>query len=980
VFVPTDTQLYRLSLRKGLLVEDTYPRNGREWDESEGPGNVLVTGEHVVITDRDSVDVYTDMTLARAKLDAEEAAAKDDPEPRLHYAEVMFAAGQSQTSLQKLDEAATLLGGMQSMRPGLNRQRLFNDSLTFAQKLAREQRGESIEAAIRFFDVSASAADLASEQVQYRLSRARFVRQNVQEDSFVTAVRLYQEILTRPDLRTVGVVPDDTQQQAAAPAPAPQPQPWTAAAATSNDARTAVQAAVEAENQIAEVMRSHPEAYAPIEQQAVAAIETALANKDADQLLAIAQTYPNASVAPKAMLQAAESYEHDGNARQAAHVLRQIYRKYGGNNADRGQIIEAMVRNYLALPGGFDIAIARLQRARNSSDKLSRPLVLPDGTKLENLTFGDTVAKLKAARPQEAGPALADVHVPFYPQLTLDEREAGKVPDKPLMLGAADRHPIVINDVAALVQPPPELRDATRPDRIVAQIGQQAQRPELAVFAAGEEKSLGGATHSMAEAPKYAVWSRTLEGKSLLLVWSNVELLAIDGDTASLKWKTPLSGLAPVEIVSASGLQGADVTNDTVAANVNQQQIEEQQQFINARRGQFIGGRRRFPRQIPQIGPQQQANAPEVEAAAAGPEQLMQVRPLGGDRLVAATSTGRVACLAAANGKLLWQARISPRPIERLVANEDFTVVRVTEEQIVRLIVLDNYNGQVLMVRNFAIDSQMTPVNMALSPDGMLVWTLPDRICGKDLYEPETRKLTFEYPSPQRDASNPNGVTGSTIYTGCSRPGQLLIRGSQIIALQEQGRYVTLHSLEDGSLLKHRSGKESTETKLSTLLPPSGNNAVPGTNEVNMIVRLAGPSLYVMSPRSVIAYNLDHPGAGGWHAEIGQALNPNFQMIVPTRDFLVVAGEPGIRQFGAAALNGGAANPVSALTLRFYSRKLVQVDDSAGGGHVEDESGTIQQQESLTDPTGIVQWQAAEGGIYYLANDRKLHFVRGSRM
>src|SRR5262249_7105009 len=156
------------------------------------------------IANRNSVDVYTDMTLARAKLDAEEAAAKDDPEPRLHYAEVMFAAGQSTMSLQKLDEAATLMGGLESMRPGLNRQRLFNDSLTFAQKLAREQRPESIEAAIRYFDVAASAADLPSEQVQYRLARARFVRQNVQDDSYATAIRLYQEILSRPDLRTVG--------------------------------------------------------------------------------------------------------------------------------------------------------------------------------------------------------------------------------------------------------------------------------------------------------------------------------------------------------------------------------------------------------------------------------------------------------------------------------------------------------------------------------------------------------------------------------------------------------------------------------------------------------------------------------------------------------------------------------------------------------------------------------------------------------
>jgi hypothetical protein len=828
----------------------------------------------------------------------------------------------------------------------------------------------------------------------------------VQEDSFVTAVRLYQEILSRPELRTVGVVPDDTQQQGAAAAAAPPLTPplgqpvGAAAASASNETRAVVQAAVEAENQIADVVRLHPEAYAPIEQQAVAAMETALANHDAGKLLQIAQTYPNASIAPKAMLQAAESYEQGGDARQAAHVLRQIYRKYG-NNSQRVQIIEAMVRNYLALPGGFDIAIARLRRARSSDEKLSHPLVLPDGTKLAaNLTFRDAVKQLTAARPQEPEMALADVHVPFYPDLTLDEREAGKVPDKPLLLGAADPHPIVIGDVVTLVQEPDWLRDAMRPDRIVAQIG-QPQTPTLAVFATGQAAPLAGATHAMADAPKFAVWTRARDGKPLLLVWSNVDLLALDGDTAALKWKTSLSNLAPAEIVlAATGLQGADVTNDTIAA-VNNQQLEEQQQLINARaRGQFIGGRRRFPRGIPQLAPP--ANPPEVEAAAAGPEQLAYVRPLIGDagsgaaiaaaaaeRLIVATTTGRVACLDAASGKPVWQTRVSPRPIERLVASEDFTVVRVTEEQTVRLIVLDNYNGQVLMVRNFAVDSTITPVNMALSPDGMLVWTLPDRLCGKDLYEPETHKLTFEYPSPQRDANNPNGATGGTLYAGCTRPGQLMIRGKQIIALQEQGRFVTLHSLEDGSILRHRSGNETTDTKLNTQLPPSSSGSpVPGgSNEVTMVLRLVGPHLYIMSSRSVMAYHLDHPAVGGWHAQVGEALNPNFQMIVPTRDFLVVGGWRGARQLpaaaaaAAAAANAAAANPVPAVQLRFYSRKLVQVDDGAGaGGNIEDESGKIQQEESLTDPTGILQWQVVEGGVYYLANDRRLHFVRGSRM
>src|SRR2546425_7311172 len=37
-------------------------------------------------------------------------------------------------------------------------------------------------------------------------------------------------------------------------------------------------------------------------------------------------------------------------------------------SADKGMILEAMARNYLTLPGGLDVALARLQRAKNFAD------------------------------------------------------------------------------------------------------------------------------------------------------------------------------------------------------------------------------------------------------------------------------------------------------------------------------------------------------------------------------------------------------------------------------------------------------------------------------------------------------------------------------------------------------------------------------------------------------------------------------------
>ena len=148
------------------------------------------------------------------------------------------------------------------------------------------------------------------------------------------------------------------------------------------------------------------------------------------------------------------------------------------------------------------------------------------------------------------------------------------------------------------------------------------------------------------------------------------------------------------------------------------------------------------------------------------------------------------------------------------------------------------------------------------------------------------------------------------------------------------------------------------------MLPQSGNGQA-GANDVNVQLRIVGPYLYAMSPRSLVAYHLDHPAEEGWSADMGQMLNPNFQALIPTRDFLMVVGEPGGRQLAAA-------NPVPAFQLRFYSRMKIKGSDSG-------ESGKIEQMETISDPTGVVHWQAAEGGIYYLSNNHRLHFVRGSR-
>ena len=90
-YVPTILSLNYIN-HSGILIA-TYPETS--WDkETQGPGNVVVTQDHVIIAGDRRVDVYTDLQMATRKLDQAVAAAPNDPTPRLRYAEIMFAAGQ----------------------------------------------------------------------------------------------------------------------------------------------------------------------------------------------------------------------------------------------------------------------------------------------------------------------------------------------------------------------------------------------------------------------------------------------------------------------------------------------------------------------------------------------------------------------------------------------------------------------------------------------------------------------------------------------------------------------------------------------------------------------------------------------------------------------------------------------------------------------------------------------------------------------
>src|SRR5690606_23264896 len=123
LFLPTDDRLLRIGTDK-WKIEQTTPPYPDTWDLLDGPGNVIVTEEHVVVASARKVRVYTNLATATARLDREVAAAPGSIEPLVQYGELLFAAGRYDASLEKFQAAYAIAQRDSSQAAG--RDRLFS--------------------------------------------------------------------------------------------------------------------------------------------------------------------------------------------------------------------------------------------------------------------------------------------------------------------------------------------------------------------------------------------------------------------------------------------------------------------------------------------------------------------------------------------------------------------------------------------------------------------------------------------------------------------------------------------------------------------------------------------------------------------------------------------------------------------------------------------------------------------------------------
>ena len=340
------------------------------------------------------------------------------------------------------------------------------------------------------FDRAAAAADTSAERVTYRLRRADHLRRSHDPAG---ELALYQQILLDPKLRGVTISESD---QGASPA-----------------SGFVYQA-------IANLLRRSGEAlYQPYGHAAAEKLATARQNSDVparrDQLISLAETYPNSKPAGEAILLAAGDDESLGDARSAASLLRKFASRYPGSD-QRALVFESLARLYLAMTSRTDrvsIAIGRLEQGAKLPDspRLRQPLPMPDGTTLQNVTFAEAAATLRKFQAGVETSELPDPHFPAYVKPVFPAKLPVLMPEDPAA---------AIPDVTGLVK---SIDNWSRNDRIVT----FAENRGLCVFAIGSAQPLF-TTAAVTAMPHRIAW---MGGN--LLVWCPTRLLLIRGENST---------------------------------------------------------------------------------------------------------------------------------------------------------------------------------------------------------------------------------------------------------------------------------------------------------------------------------------------------------------------------------------------------------------------------------------------------------------
>ena len=895
LFVPTQARLLQIDPRGGKTLGST-PDFRSAWKPGEGQGNVIAAADHLVIAGPSRVEIYTDLALAESKYKSEIQRNPTLPEPRLRWAEVVFNAGQTDLAISLLDEAAALIPNSPS-NPSAAADRLFTSAISMAEAVTRAAGATTPKPptsppspnlaaqTAALYDRAAKVARTPSQQVEWRRRRAEMLAASGDP---VPAIELWQQVLSNPAWRAVRFADETT-------------------ANLTDAARLAKQ-------QIAEIVAKSPGAYGPFNAAADALLAVA---SDTTQLVAIAQTHPNSNAAPTALLAAAGKFESAADPASAARVLRELFVAYPSFSR-RAFVAESMARVYAALPGRSGVALSRLAMGSRlfPNHTLSKPLLSDSGATLVQITPENPPTFAQAAQ-------LLRDNLSARPDLALPEFRLPR--DEQTRLHRAN-HNARINPI--------RIDDADNIDRVLSIVVPlpSGSRTNLALIQRPQSEL------SLIHPGKGVLWTAKSPGplttgcafiNDTVVAWDEKTLVgyAAAGPTpGQVLWRVETATLPPLEI--ARGLFEADDPGDP---NAQIRVVQNGRRLNVFRPGMPV--RVLLPPNLAGIAGMN--NRPQFVG-----EQIASVA-LAGDRILVSTASGRLACISPDTGRILWQSRPTSAAPQFLVAGEDFAVVISADESGSSVSALDADTGVVTWRRTSA-DVNRQPLAAALSPDGILLYTLIDRICLKDLFDPG-EALTLETP-PDNTAP----------FAGMGGPGQLAISDGLLLAATDRGQFVRAFVIADQCKPLRLPGRTPASESVPAVFPTLARVAAAQV-DATVSLHVDGTRLYTLSQRSLVAHDLRT--ANTLWKQTTESTPNQFESLHPGKDFIL-------------ATTRSPQNPQTAPNILAVSRDIVP--DTGR------ESGRRLHEFPLPSKTPVKQILPTSGGILFLATDGTLRFARGT--
>ncbi|MBI1370141.1 MAG: PQQ-binding-like beta-propeller repeat protein [Planctomycetes bacterium] len=276
MYLPVGDHLELLNLTDGKLVTRmNVPM----------PASVLAMDGQLVTVDRTGVSSYSSWAVASEQLHKRAADHPDDARPWMALAWLALNNQRLDTLTDAIDKAVAIVT---AQKPGERGGELFDQLLAMTEQVDASNH----ELRQQLFDRLAAVTSSPDQEVTYRLALAKHFESlhNIKD-----AIEQYQTILAEPTYRRRLYTHDNGSRQAG----------------------------LEAQRRLTALIgQAGREAYAPYEAFADQRLKELANQTDAEALIELAEAYPLSTVAPQALMLAAERTASAGNGREAVALLR----------------------------------------------------------------------------------------------------------------------------------------------------------------------------------------------------------------------------------------------------------------------------------------------------------------------------------------------------------------------------------------------------------------------------------------------------------------------------------------------------------------------------------------------------------------------------------------------------------------------------------------------------------------------------------